>query len=149
MLRIICILMLVLPLHATARKLVTVGHGSVTTAPGIGGYAQIGYAFAKGDVVTIDATASKMLDRMIVLFYPDQELGRARATKTPHYSFTMPRAGIVVFRFISDRDGTNEIHYIVSRMPASNAAQGYNTKIIWDKPPAGMPGDLIPRRAGR
>jgi hypothetical protein len=150
--RKLCFLFLLLTLSvpALARKLVTVGHGKVTTAPGIGGYAQIGYAFVKGDVVTIDATAEKQLERMIVMIYPDKEIGRDLATKTPHYTFTMPETGIIVVRFISDRSGTNDINYTVTRMPASNAVQHYNTRVVWQKPPTNAPhGRLIPRRAGR
>lgn len=138
---------MLLSLNATARKLVVVERGHVTTAPGIGGYAQIGYAFAKGDVVTINGTSSKQLERMIIMVYPDVELGRDLATKAPHYTFTMPQAGIVVIRFISDRSGTNKINYTVTRMPASDRVQRYNTKVIWEKPKDGGPhGRLIPRR---
>ncbi len=132
-----------------ARKQVLVERGQVTTAPGIGGYAQIGYAFAKGDVIGIEAHASKLLDRMIVMIYPEEEIGRALSTKEPRLSFTMKREGIVIFRFISDRGGTNEISYSVSRMPASDRVQRYNTRIIWEKPPVGARhGSLIPKRAG-
>jgi hypothetical protein len=134
---------------ADARKEVLVGSGTTRTAPGIGGYAQIGYAFAAGDRISINASAQKMLDRMIVMIYPEQELGRVRATKDPSYSFTMPRSGIVIFRFISDRGGTNDIRYTVRRMPGSNATQRYNTRVVWEKPRTGRHGELIPHRAGR
>jgi hypothetical protein len=134
---------------AQARRDVAVASGTTRTAPGIGGYAQIGYAFAKGDRVSINATAEKQLDRMIVMVYPEQELGRVRATKAPSYSFVMPKNGIVIFRFISDRGGTNDIRYNVHRMPASDAVQRYNTRVVWDKPTNGRHGELIPRRAGR
>jgi hypothetical protein len=140
---------LLLSFCADARREVLVESGNTRTAPGIGGYTQIGYAFAKGDRISIDATAEKQLDRMIIMIYPETELGRVRATKAPSYSFTMPRNGIVIFRFISDRSGTNDIHYTVRRMPASNAVQRYNTRVIWQKPPTGRHGELIPRRAGR
>lgn len=142
-------LLLLLPAFSVdARRSVVVGHGTTKTAPGIGGYAQIGYAFAKGDVVTVNATAEKQLERMIVIVYPETEVGRDLATKTPHYTFTMPRSGIAVIRFISDRGGTNTINYTVTRMPASNAVQRYNTRVIWKKPGT-LHGDLIPVRAGR
>ena len=133
---------------ADARRQVTVGHGSVTTAPGIGGYAQVGYAFAKGDVVNVSANAEKKLERMIVYIHPQEELGRDIGTKTPHYTFTMPHDGIVVIRFISDRGGTNKVNYNVTRMPGSDRTQAYNTRVAWKKPPT-LHGDLIPVRAGR
>jgi hypothetical protein len=96
----------------------------------------------------VNATAEKMLDRMIVMIYPQEELGRDRGTKTPHYTFTMPHEGIVVIRFISDRGGTNKIDYTVTRMPASDRLQRYNTKVVWEKPKQGLHGRLVPRRAG-
>ena len=121
--------------------------GHLTTAPGIGGDAETGYAFTKGDVISITAKASKQLDRMLVLIYPDEEIGKDRATKSPKYTFTMPHDGIVVFRFLSDRGHTDKIDYTVTRIPASPDVQNYNTKVVWDKPPAGAHGRLIPRRA--
>lgn len=140
--------MLLLSLSAGAQKQVTVvENGTLTTAPGIGGDAQTGYAFAKGDVITIRAKASKQLDRMLVLVYPETEIGNYRATKKPEFRFTMPQDGIAVFRFISDRGHTNKISYTITRMPASAAVQGYNTKVVWEPPKDGVPGNLIPRRA--
>ena len=141
--------LLLISLGVTARKQVLVGRGGVVTAPGIGGYAQIGYAFAQGDEISISAMAGKMLDRMIVMIYPQEELGRDLATKAPKYTFTMPHEGIVIIRFISDRGGSNKITYSVTRMPASDAVQNYNTKLVWEKPAPGTHGDLIPKRAGR
>lgn len=134
---------------ADARKLVTVARGNTNTSPGIGDYADIAYAFAKGDVITLDAKASKQLQRVMITLYPDMEIGHDMATKSPHLTVTMPRAGIAVIRFISDRDGKNEINYTVTRMPASDAVQRYNTKVVWQKPPEGRPGHLIPVRAGK
>ncbi len=130
-----------------AQKMVTVDSGMVTTVPGIGGNAQIGYAFAKGDVVTIDAKASKLLERMMVFRFPEQVLGRVKYSKKAKFSFTMPEEGIAVFRFISDRDGTNKITYMVTRVPASAAVQEYDTKVDW-KMPVDHAGTLIPQRAG-
>jgi hypothetical protein len=121
-------------------------NGHLTTAPGIGGDAQTGFAFAKGDVITITGKASRQLDRMLVLLHPDVEIGNHRATKRPQFKFTMPQDGIAIFRFISDRGHTNKITYTVTRMPASAAVQNYNTKVIWEKPSDGRPGNLIPRR---
>ncbi len=139
--------LLLLCLSASARKAVVVETGTTTTVPGIGGNAQIGYAFAKGDVVTIDAKASKQLERMLVFIFPEQTLGRSKFTKHPTLTFTMPQDGIVVIRFISDRDGVNTINYTVTRMPASDAVQNYDTKVEWQKP-VDHAGTLIPKRAG-
>jgi hypothetical protein len=139
--------LLLFPFAGFAVTPVTVGSGKVKTAPGIGGYAQIGYAFAKGDRISITANADKKLDRMIVLLFPDVEIGRDKLTKDPSYTFTMPENGIVVFRFISDRPGTNDINYSVTRTPASNAVQNYDTRVVWLKPAAGTHGDLTPVRA--
>jgi hypothetical protein len=145
--RLLLIPLLLVSLVAGATKEVLVESGKLTTAPGIGGDAQVGFAFAKGDKITISATASKVLDRMLVLMDPATELGRVRHSKNPGFTFTMPADGIVVFRFISDRDGTNNIGYTVRRMPASDAVQSYNTKVIWKNPPAGAKGNQIPVRA--
>ena len=140
--------LLVFPFAAEAITPVTVGSGKVTTVPGIGGYAQIGYAFAKGDKITINATADKKLERMMVLLYPDYEIAHNNLTKSPSYTFTVPENGIVIFRFISDRDGTNSIRYSVTRIPASDDVQNYDTRVVWLKPPAGGHGELTPMRAG-
>lgn len=129
-----------------AQTTVVVDSGVTTTAPGIGGTTQIGYAFAKGDVVTIDAKASKKLERMLVFRFPEAVLGRVKLTKSPKLTFTMPEEGIAVFRFISDRDGTNKISYTVTRMPASKELQDYNTKVDW-KMPVDHAGTMIPQRA--
>ena len=126
--------LLSLSLNANAAKEVVVETSTSTTSPGIGGSTQLGYAFAKGDVITIDAKASKQLERMLVFRFPEQVLGRIKFTKRPKLTFTMPDDGIVVFRFISDRDGTNTISYTVTRMPASDAVQDYNTKVNWQNP---------------
>lgn len=69
--------------YAEARKQVVVGRGTTKTAPGIGGHADNGYAFAKGDVITIDATAEKQLERMIIILYPQEEMGRELDARTP------------------------------------------------------------------
>ena len=45
--------LLLISLHGAATTLVIVEKGTATTAPGVGGNAQIGYAFAKGDVIAI------------------------------------------------------------------------------------------------
>lgn len=139
--------LLFVTLFASAQTPVVVEqNGQLTTAPGIGGDAQTGFAFAKGDVITITAKASKQLDRMLVLLHPDVEIGNYRATKKPQFKFTMPQDGIAIIRFISDRGHTNKVTYTVTRMPASAAVQNYNTKVVWEKPSDGRPGNLIPRR---
>jgi hypothetical protein len=144
--RLLFLPMLLIALSVGAQELL-IETGQVTTAPGIGGDAQIGYAFAKGDKISITAHASKMLDRMLVLMDPATELGKARQTKSPHFAFVMPEDGIIVFRFISDRPGTNKVDYTVKRTPASEAVRNYNTKVIWKAPPAGTIGNQIPVRA--
>src|SRR5437764_1435953 len=88
-------------LGTQAQTLVTVDSASTTTAPGIGGTAQIGYAFAKGDVITIEAKAAKKLDRMLVYRFPEGVVGRAKLTKRPKLTFTMPEDGIIICRFVS------------------------------------------------
>ena len=132
---------------AFATKEVVVEKSSITTAPGIGGTAQIAYAFAKGDVVKIEAKASKQLERMLVYLYPEQVLGREKFTRKINFSFKMPEEGIVIFRFISDRGGTNDINYVVKRQPASNAVQNYNTRIKWLAPKDRL-GEPMPVREG-
>ncbi len=138
--------LLLLTFGASAQKLVVVDSGATKTAPGIGGNTQLGYAFAKGDVITIDAKASKQLERLLVFRFPEEVLGRVKYTKKPKLTFTMPEDGIAVFRFISDRDGTNTVNYTVTRVPASAAVQNYNTKVEWQMP-VDHAGTLIPKRA--
>lgn len=145
--RLLLIPVILFSISAAAQKETVVESGTLTTAPGINGEAQTGFAFAKGDVITITANANKKLDRMLVLLHPDVAIGRAKHTKTPKYTFTMPKDGITVIRFISDRTGTTNINYTVSRVPASAEVQEYNTKVTWE-PPAGAPGPLVPKRAG-
>lgn len=139
---------LLLSLTAAATKEVVVDSGTTITTPGIGGNTQIGYAFAKGDVITIDAQASKQLERMLVFMFPEQVLGRVKFTKHPKLSFTMPEDGTAVFRFISDRDGTNKITYMVKRMPASDSVQRYDTRLEWVEP-MDRKGTRIPQRTGK
>lgn len=136
--------LLLISVAAGAQTTVVVAD-SATTTLGIGGTTQIGYAFAKGDVVTIEAQASKQLDRMMVYRYPEEVLGRVKLSKKPSLTFTMAEDGIVIFRFVSDRDGTNKIAYKVTRTPASAALQNYQTKITW-QPPTDRSGQLIPKR---
>jgi hypothetical protein len=118
---------------------------STISSLGLGGTAQVGYAFAKGDLVTIEARAAKKLDRMIVYRYPEAVIGRTKLTKRPRLTFTMKEDAIVIFRFVSDRNGHNSVSYKITRVPASAALQQYNTKIIW-QPPTDRSGQLIPKR---
>jgi len=134
-----------LSISAFATSEVVVEKGSTRTTPGIGGNTQIGYAFAKGDVVTIDARSNRQLERMIVYIFPENVMGRKTYTRHAKYSFTMPEDGVVVFRFISDRAGVNTIQYTVTRMPASNETQEYSTKVEWQKP-NDRTGTLVPKR---
>lgn len=124
-----------------------VEQGSAKTVNGIGGYCEIACAFAKGDKVTIDAKASKQLQMMLVIGYPRQVFGRVKDTKKVSYSFTVPEESIVIFRFVSDRGGTNSVAYVITREPAPDGPQEYNTKVIWEKP-RDRAGELIPRQAG-
>jgi hypothetical protein len=57
----------------------------------------------------------------------------------------MPEDGIVIIGFISDRAGTNNINYTVKRLPASDAVQDYNTKVVWQAPPNGKGGRVAVR----
>lgn len=114
-------------------EVIKVDQSSVTTVQGVGGSAQIAYAFAKGDQVVIDGHAGKMLDRMMVISYPDQLLGRVKSIKKIHYTFTMPEDGVVIFEFISDRGGTNKIDYTITREPATAATANYTTKVTWKR----------------
>ncbi len=144
--RILFTAAMLLSISAFAASEVLVEKSSTRTTAGIGGNAQIGYAFAKGDVVTIDARSNKKLERMIVYIFPEQVLGRKTYTKHAKYTFTMPEDGIVIFRFISDRAGIATVDYSVTRMPASNETQNYSTKVEWQKP-VDFSGTLIPKRA--
>ena len=139
--------LLLISLHAMAAREVVVADSTTTTVPGVGGNAQIGYAFAKGDVITINAHASKQLQLLLAYLFPEKVMGRTKYTKQVKLSFTMPEDGIAIFRFISDRDGVNTIKYTITRLPASNAVQDYNTKIEWQMPPDHA-SNMIPKRVG-
>jgi hypothetical protein len=136
---------MLLSISAFATSEVVVEKGSTRTTPGIGGNTQIGYAFAKGDIVTIDARSNRQLERMIVYIFPENVMGRKTYTRHARYSFTMPEDGVVVFRFISDRAGVNTIQYTVTRMPSSDETQNYSTKVEWQKP-TDRTGTLVPKR---
>ncbi len=137
-------LSLCLPLAAFAQTPVQVADSSITSL-GLGGSAEVGYAFAKGDVITMTASCSKKIQRVMAYRYPENQLGRDRETKNPKLSFTMAEAGIVIFQFVSDRGGHNKIHYRITRTPASAETQHYSTRIVWE-PPTDRPGKPIPKR---
>ena len=118
---------------------------STMTSLGLGGSAEIGFAFAKGDLVTMTANCSKKIQRVLAFLYPETQLARARETKSPSLSFTMVDDGIVIFQFVSDRAGHNKIHYRITRTPASAETQDYSTRIVWE-PPTDRPGKPIPKR---
>jgi hypothetical protein len=140
--------LLLLSWQSEATRRVTLARDTtVTTAPGIGGTADIGFAFAKGDLVSIDARASKKLEQLQAYIFPDRVLGRSKYTKHARLTFTMPEDGIVIFRFISDRGGTNAVTYTVTRLPASDAVQNYNTAIEWVNPTDRI-GTPVPKRVG-
>jgi hypothetical protein len=144
-------LLLLIPLmflswqSVATRKVILASDTTISTAPGIGGTADIGFAFAKGDLVSIDAQASKKLEQLQAYIFPDKVLGRSKYTKHARLTFTMPEDGIVIFRFISDRAGTNTVRYTVTRMPASDAVQDYNTRIEWVNPTDRI-GTPVPKR---
>ncbi len=145
--KLLAIALLVCPLLVHGQAPIQVGKGTVTTSPGIGGYADVGFAFAKGDVVHIQAQSSKKLQRMLVLLFPSRELGKTEETDHPKLTFTMPAEGIVVFRFISDRSGENKVQYQVTRQPSDSKWAKYDTRVVWLKPANGAMGDLVPVRA--
>lgn len=136
--------LLLAPFAAGAQSAVVVADSSISSL-GLGGSAQVGFAFAKGDHITMTAQCSKKLQRVLALRYPEAQLARARETKHPALDFTMAEDGIVLFQFVSDRAGHNKIHYRIMRTPASAATQDYSTRIIWE-PPTDRPGKPIPKR---
>lgn len=118
---------------------------STIVSLGLGGSAEVGFAFAKGDVVELTAHCTKKIQRVLAFEYPEKQLARDRETKSPKLNFTMAEDAIVIFQFVSDRGGHNDIHYQISRKPASAATQDYGTRIIWE-PPTDRPGKPIPKR---
>ena len=134
-------------LHAQSKTIV-VDTGTTETVTGVGGYASIAYAFAKGDKVAITGHATKQLERMKIVIFPGTPIGQLKFTKSIDYSFTMSEAGICVFTFISDRGGKNAISYNVTRTPASAATEDYVTKVVWDKP-TDKAGVSTPHQAGK
>jgi hypothetical protein len=136
---------LLLSVAAGAQTPVVVADSSMSSL-GLGGSAEVGFAFAKGDVVTMTAQCSKKIQRVLAFRYPETQLARARETKNPSMSFTMEDDGIVIFQFVSDRAGHNKIHYRITRKPASAETQDNSTRIVWE-PPTDRPGKPIPKRA--
>jgi hypothetical protein len=128
---LIVLLLCLCAASAFAQKEVTVDEGKIQTVRGLGGEVQMAFNFAKGDVVSIDAHASKQLERALIFAKPDKIIDRVKYSKSVQRTFTMTENNIVVFRFISDRGGVNTISYIVKRKPATEATQDYNTKADW------------------
>ncbi|MBS1616712.1 MAG: hypothetical protein JST06_11415 [Bacteroidetes bacterium] len=118
---------------------------STIVSLGLGGSAEVGFAFAKGDAVELTAHCSKKIQRVLAFQYPEKQLARDRETKSPKLNFSMADSGIVIFQFVSDAGGHNDIHYHLTRKPASVATQDYSTRVIWE-PPTDRPGKPIPRR---
>jgi hypothetical protein len=106
---------------------VTVADSSVSTVSGVGGYADVVYKFAKGDKVTLVASASKELERVMVVILPQNVLMRVKNIKKVSQTFEVPESGNVVIRFVSDRGGVNNIKYNIVRLPASEDLQSFNT----------------------
>lgn len=107
---------------------VTVADSTITTVSGVGGSAEVAYAFAKGDKITLVAKASKPLESALVIMAPQSVLLRVKDSRKVNKSFVMPEDGTVIVRFISDRGGVNHVHYNLVRLPSSEAVQDYNTK---------------------
>lgn len=122
-----------------------VGQGSLDLPRGIGGYDEISYAFAKGDVVTLEADANKLLERIMVTLYPSDVLKRVKHVRKATTTFTVPQEGFVVIRFISDRPGGNTVRYTVTRTPGPGGPVEYDTKIRWVKPVETI-GGMVPKR---
>ncbi len=113
--------------HAATRP-VNVADSTVSTVPGIGGYTEVLYKFAKGDKVTVTANASKMLERAMVVMLPQTVLIRIKDSKKINQTFEMPADGTVVFRFVSDRGGINNVRYSIIRLPATEETQNFDTQ---------------------
>lgn len=131
-----CIQLLVIMLiagYGASAQVITVDKGTQNTVKGVAGNLELTYAFAKGDRVSIAAHASKLLERMQIIQYPEIRIGQIMRTKDASYNFTMKDNGFVTFKFISDRGGTNSIQYSITRTPASSATRNYVTKVEWVK----------------
>lgn len=123
-----------------------VDDGTLTTPRGIGGYKEISYAFAKGDVVTLETHSNHLLQRIMITQYPSTVLQRVKGVKNNVTTFTMPDEGFVVIRFISDRNGVARVKYTVTRTPGAGGPADYNTKINWQQP-VGTVGGMVPKKA--
>ncbi len=123
-----------------------VDDGTLTTPRGIGGYKEISYAFAKGDVVTLETHSTHLLQRIMITQYPSNVLQRVKGVKNNVTTFTMPDEGFVVIRFISDRNGVARVKYTVTRTPGVGGPADYNTKINWQQP-VGTVGGMVPKKA--
>ena len=140
------LLVLTTNLSSTAQTATLVDKGSIRTPRGIGGYKEISYAFAKGDIVTLNAQSNKLLGRIMVTLYPEKVIERVKWARNTTTTFTVPEEGFVVIRFISDRSGVATVNYTVTRTPGPGAPANYNTKVNWEKP-TGSIGTLVPKRA--
>jgi len=132
--------------YALAGNGTVVDHGKKQMKNGLGDYSEIAYAFAKGDKITLDASSSKRLDRVMVVMYPQTEITRIRAAKHMTREFIVPQNGVVIIRFVSDHGGTTNVNYTVTREPASDEVKDYNTHVTWEKP-TDKPGPLVPVQA--
>jgi hypothetical protein len=115
---------------------------------GVGDFTDIAYSFAKGDKIILHANSSKRLDRTVFLLYPRIELATVKSVKIVDHELIMPEDGILVIRFISDRNGTTALDYTVSRIPASDEVKDYDTRILWRRPSNGI-GFLTPERVAK
>jgi len=122
-----------------------IDQGTVRTAPGIGGYNEIAYALAKGDVITLDVKANRLLERVMVVQYPQNVLQRVKAVRKTTTTFTVPEEGFVVIRFVNDRLGVTSVDYTVTRVPGPGTPADYNTTVRWERPTNTVQG-MVPRR---
>lgn len=106
---------------------VNVADSTISTVSGVGGSAEVTYSFAKGDKISLVASASKPMSQAMVLMPPQSVLVRAKDSRKVNQTFEMPQDGVVIIRFISDRGGVNHVHYSLVRLPASEAVQDYDT----------------------
>lgn len=130
----------------SSRAQTVVDQGTVHTTRGIGGYTEISYAFAQGDMVEMKANTNKVLQSVTAMLYPGNVLVRQKSVRQPVVKFTMPEEGFVTFRFVSDRGGVNTVDYTVTRTPAPDGPAQYNTKVNWQKPVSTV-GGKVPKKA--
>lgn len=119
------------------------------TWAGVGGMADKTYGFAKGDKIVIVGKSTKMLDRMVILEYPNNLVDKKTDIKKINYEFIMKSEGFITFRFYNDRPGKCNIAYVVSRTPESKSTRDYNTRVEWVRSEEEQNGAPIPIHASK